>query len=111
GAVIISEIIDMPDWTTRIKVRGSWSRVSTGRIDDYAYSHLQTYKTGVKWNNIPSLSKSGQLITPNLHPETSDTWEAGLDLGFFKNRLGLDLTYFQVRDYNNITSITVSNTS
>lgn len=111
GAVIVSEIIDMPVWLYQTKVRGSWSRVSIGRIDDYPYSHLQTYNTGVKWNSIPSLYRSGQLINPDLHPETSDTWEVGLDLGFLQGRLGLDLTYYQARDYNNITSITVSGTS
>jgi len=48
------------------------------------------------------------IYSTSLRPQTSDSWEAGVDTKFFGNRLGLEFTYFQTKDYNNILSIPVS---
>ena len=36
----------------------------------------------------------GQKGNPNLKPEISSEVEAGLDLGLFENKLGLEATYY-----------------
>ncbi|TAE03357.1 MAG: SusC/RagA family TonB-linked outer membrane protein, partial [Bacteroidetes bacterium] len=38
----------------------------------------------------------------NIKPETTTSYEAGLDLRFFNNRLALDVTYYRVRSKNQI---------
>lgn len=111
GALVLSDIFQMPDWVSFLKLRGSWSRVSDGTIGTDPYGAIQTYNIGNKWNNIPSLVWNGTLLSPNIKPETSDSWEAGLVVNFFKNRLGIDFSYYQSRDYNNITNIPVSQSS
>ncbi|KAA3439932.1 SusC/RagA family TonB-linked outer membrane protein [Rufibacter hautae] len=108
GAVVVSDLITMPTVLSYLKLRGSWSRVSEGRIGLYPYSHLAAYENGVKWNGTPSQYYGNNDLNPEIKPETSDTWEAGLEFNFFKNRLGFDVTYYQARDYNNITNIPVS---
>ncbi|WP_428660655.1 SusC/RagA family TonB-linked outer membrane protein [Runella sp.] len=40
----------------------------------------------------------------NLRPERGQSFETGVELRFFKNRIGLDLTYFNKRNYDQITS-------
>lgn len=111
GSLVLSDIFQMPDWVSFLKLRGSWSRVSDGTIGSDPYGAIQTYNIGDKWNNIPSLMWNGTLLSPNLKPETSDSWETGLAANFFKNRLGIDVSYYQSRDYNNITNIPVSQSS
>jgi len=107
-SVVVSDLITMPNWLSFIKVRNSWSRVSDARFGSSPYSHIAAYERGIKWNGVPSLYYGSSNLNPEINPETSDTWETGMDLRFLKNRLGLDIAYYQVRDYNNITNVPVS---
>jgi hypothetical protein len=51
------------------------------------------------------------LPNPELAPLTSTEWEAGIDLGFFQNRLGLELTYYAQKTTEDILSATISQSS
>ncbi|MBL4678110.1 MAG: SusC/RagA family TonB-linked outer membrane protein [Mucilaginibacter sp.] len=110
ASVVISQLIQLPREITYLKVRGGWSRVTSGNLldDSYTYSYLPSFDKGVIWNNQPSLSYGNVLINGALTPQTSDSWEIGLDTKLFSNRIGLEATYFQTRDYNNITNIPMS---
>ena len=113
SSVIISQLTKLPDWFSLLKARGSWSQVSSATLNDnaYTYSYLPTYSKGYTWNNIPSLSYGSSILNANLHPQTSNSWEVGVDTKFFNNRIGLEATYYQTSDFNNIFSIPISNTS
>lgn len=111
GSVILSNLLHLPKLFSSLKVRGSWARVSKGIIGNNPYGYIQTYKTGTIWNNSPSLYMGNELKSKNLKPETSDTWETGMLVGLFNNRVSLDATYYQARDYNNLTLIPISDAS
>lgn len=113
SSVVVSQLTTLPQWFTYLKARASWSRVSSATLDDnaYTYGYLPSYDKGVTWNNIPSLSYGDALLNSNLHPQTSDSWEVGLDTKFFNNRISLEATYYQTRDFNNIVSVPISFTS
>jgi TonB-linked SusC/RagA family outer membrane protein len=113
GSAVLSKLMRLPDWMSYLKARGSWSRVSSATLNDnaYTYSYLQAYDRGVAWNGVPALSYGASQLNPDIHPQTSDSWEAGLELKFLNNKVGVDVTYYQTRDYNNIVSIPVSITS
>jgi TonB-linked SusC/RagA family outer membrane protein len=110
GSVVISQLTKLPDWLSYLKARGSWSRVSSATLNDnaYTYSYLASYTKGTTWNNLPSLSFGDALLNTSLKPQTSDSWEIGLDTRFLNNRISLEATYYQTRDFNNIVSIPVS---
>lgn len=108
SSVVISNLIGMPQWIDFAKVRGSWARVSEGRIGENPYSHIQGYEKGTTWDGVPSAYFGNSLLSSDLKPETSDTWEVGAYVRFFKNRLGIDLTYYQTNDFNNLIYMPVS---
>lgn len=107
---VVTDMFDIPDPITFIKLRASWAQVSNGNLGS-TYAHLTAYSTGVTWQNQISLYYPGTLISPDLKPETSSSYETGLDIRLFENRLGLDLTYFYTLDFNNIINVDISNTS
>jgi len=112
GSVVLSSLFDLPTWTSFAKLRGSWSRVSEGKIDENnPYSHIQAYEKGTSWNGTPSTYFGSSLLDQNLKPETSDAWEIGTYLRFFNNRIGFDFAYYQSRDYNNLIYSPISETS
>jgi len=73
------------------KLRGSIAQ--TGN-DTGAYQLYPVY--GVVQSSLPYSQTSipGNLLTPDLLPEINNTWELGTELGFFKDRLMFDATYY-----------------
>lgn len=53
----------------------------------------------------PASSESSVLVNPNLKPEISTSVETGFDVRFFKNRLGVDFTYYNTQSKNQILPI------
>ncbi|HOW31845.1 MAG TPA: TonB-dependent receptor, partial [Bacteroidales bacterium] len=45
---------------------------------------------------------------PDLKPERTTSWEIGTELKFFKNKLGLDISYFYKKTTDQIVSVRVS---
>ncbi|RAJ04037.1 TonB-linked SusC/RagA family outer membrane protein [Chitinophaga skermanii] len=114
GSVVVSELVKLPGWTSYLKARASVSSVSSGTIFNssaYPYDFLATYDQGVNWDGTPSLTYSGNLKNPDVKPQTTNSYEVGLEWKGFKNRVGFDVTYFNARDFNNIINLPVSVTS
>ncbi|MEI9955504.1 MAG: hypothetical protein WDM90_04155 [Ferruginibacter sp.] len=58
------------------------------------YANQNAYSLASYYNNTPSVSYSSNISNPAIKPFTVSSYEAGLDLKFLRNRLGLDMTYF-----------------
>lgn len=107
---VITDMFDIAEPLTFLKLRASWAQVSNGDLGS-TYAHLTAYSTGVNWLNNTSLYYPGTLISPDLQPETSSSYETGFDVRVLQNRLGLDVTYFYTLDFNNIIGVPISRTS
>jgi TonB-linked SusC/RagA family outer membrane protein len=77
--------------------------------DPYQLATIYNAQTPVQGS--PSYSESGVLVNPALKPEISTSIETGFDLRFFKNRVGLDFTYYNTQSKNQILPIPLSGTS
>lgn len=106
---IFSELLSANNLITFGKVRASWAQV--GNDSDPYLTHVgySLYNTG--FNGLNYTSKSGTIPPINLKNELTESWEVGTDLRFLENRLGLDVTYYNGRTYNQILSVPVSNAS
>ncbi|WP_462248473.1 SusC/RagA family TonB-linked outer membrane protein [Ekhidna sp.] len=117
ASVVISDLLVLPEQISFLKLRSSWAQVSDGLIDNdqglsnRPYNHIIAYNEGSGWNNVNSVDFSGIKIDPNLKPATSNTWEVGLDMRLLKGRLGFDVAYYNILDFNNIIAVPVSEAS
>lgn len=88
------------------KLRLSYSTVGNASIGPY--SLLTPYESQTIRNiAFPYQGQSGFLISgtlsdPNLKNERINEFEVGLETGFFKNRLSLEVTYFNKKTTNGI---------
>jgi len=57
-------------------------------------------------NNLATISST--LRNPDLKPETTTSYEAGLEMAFAKNRLGFDLALYKTNSVNQILDVAVS---
>lgn len=107
---VLSEAINLPAFINTARVRASWAQVSNADFGSN-YAHIPTYRPGISWQNNNSLQFPGSLISPDLEPETSTSYETGLDFTFVDGRISIDFTYFLSKETNNIVNVPISVTS
>ena len=77
-----------------LKLRASWGKSGNYNIGDYSSIPL----LGVYNYTLNGVGASGQapsgITNPDLTWETASTFDAGIDLGFFKNRLTASIDYY-----------------
>ncbi|MDR6808410.1 TonB-linked SusC/RagA family outer membrane protein [Dyadobacter sp. BE34] len=98
-SVLLNEMFRMPNQISLFKARGSWAQVGN---DTQPYNLLATLGNSGAWDGITRLSKSGQILLPDLKPEIATSYEYGLDLNLYHNRVRLTATYYQVENRNQI---------
>lgn len=62
-------------------------------------------------NNIPGFLQSTNYGDPNLKPEKQTSFEIGTELRFLKNRISIDLSYYQSKNQDQIIPVPISYTS
>ena len=104
------------DWFDYGKFRASWAQVgndtSAYRLD-FAFNPITTASgqygldLNFPFNGALAYSASNTIPAPNLLPEQQTSYEFGLDLKFFKGRLGFDFAYFKNKNENQILNIPI----
>ncbi len=105
SSLVFSEFVDL-SFLSFGKLRASWAQVGS---DLDAYRIGQTYNSGTPYGSTPSFNENNVLIDSNLKPALSTSYEVGMDLRFFKDRLGLDLTYYNQDSKDEILAISIPN--
>jgi len=85
------------------KLRASYGVTGNDQIGNYEY--LNTYSLSTtNYDGLVGLAPS-RLFNPNFSWETNTKQELALELGFFKDRLLLNTTYFKNRSGNQLVGI------
>jgi len=107
GSFVFSQLeaVRNLDWLSFGKVRLGWAQVGN---DTDPYQLLKVYQADQSFEGIPSYSLTNTLNNANLKPEITSSLEAGLNLQFFRNRLGIDVTYYNNNSRNQILPVPVS---
>ncbi|WP_163323113.1 SusC/RagA family TonB-linked outer membrane protein [Draconibacterium mangrovi] len=108
GTFLFSELIEDDSFLSLGKVRASWSQVGN---DTDPYQLAVTYSSANNYGSYPAYAVPDKLKNASLKPETITTKEFGIELGFFENRLGLDVTYYDIASKDQILDLDVASTS
>lgn len=93
-STLVDEFIEMPAWIDMLKVRASWAQVGN---DTGSYWLNPGYSTGSKkYDGTDKYFTKlyTEKVDPNIKPQMKTSWEYGIDFRFFKNRLGIDLAFY-----------------
>lgn len=108
GSFLFSEKMKGATWLDFGKIRLNYAKVG----NDAPFA-----ATGDYYTKPPAFSSVGLFSLPNsksnnkLLPELSSTEEAGLEMVFFKKRLGFDFAVYQKNTVNQIVPVAVSPTT
>jgi len=92
-------------WLSSGKLRVNYAEVGN---DAPYHSIVNTYVINTPFNGTPLFSMPIVDNNPELKPERTRSYEAGVEISFLNNRIGLDATYFHSRTFNLITQVGVS---
>ena len=82
---------NMPEWFTFAKVRASYAEVGN---DLDPYQLYNNYTVGKDENGNTTAAPGQILFDSSVRSELIKSWEAGLDVRFLQNRLGLDFAWY-----------------
>ncbi len=121
ASFVFSELLKdnaIGSWLQYGKLRSSWARVGND-ADPYL---LESYygKTTINggfgstvfpFNNVPGYTLGNQIGSASLKPEITTAYEVGAELGLLKNRLSLDVSYYQNNSENQILAVPIAASS
>ena len=107
-AMVLNSVTDLPDYISFAKVRASFAKVGND-TDPFQTNSAFVARTTV--NGQPTFSQQNNIPNANLQPEEITTYELGVDLRFWQDRLRTDITYFNSVNKNQIISLPISNTT
>ena len=108
GSFVFSELLKNNNVLSFGKIRASVAQVGS---DLLPYQTNFTYTGGVPYGSTAAFSLPNTLINEDLRPALTTSYEIGLDLRFFNNRLGLDLTYYDQHAKDQILTLQVPGSS
>lgn len=89
-SAIISQMVQLPEFISYMKVRGSWASVGSALSPNIASRWRYVYNPASQ-----SYSTVTYKFPETFYPERTNSWEAGLTARFFDNALTLDVTFYQ----------------
>jgi TonB-linked SusC/RagA family outer membrane protein len=131
---VVSDYVTMPGAVSFLKFRASYANVKdsftqstigsafdalgggnpigygqsyASPYDGPSYGTTVAYSVPRPYNNDAAAYYSNRLVDPNLRPSSRTNVEAGGEIRFLKNRLGLDVAYFRYLDGPRIFGLTL----
>ena len=111
SSFLFSEAFEMPSWIDYGKLRASWGIV--GNYPDL-YSANIAYNQGtmgiqaVGGNPVLFTTIPTSLGNDGIRPEEKHEFEFGVEMNFMKNRLGIDVSYFNATIVDQILPLTTA---
>ncbi|MCU0403746.1 MAG: SusC/RagA family TonB-linked outer membrane protein [Chitinophagaceae bacterium] len=102
GSFIVSELLPKTNWLSMWKLRGSWANSKTP-ASIYAINEVYSIINNA-WSTLPSANLPTVIRGSDVRPESSSTLEFGTVVNVFKNRMSLDVTYYEKRLYDFLRS-------
>lgn len=104
GSIVLSNLLKQ-DWLSFWKIRGNYAVVGGATT---AYQLINTYATTGNFGGTVLFDTPNILANKELKPERSKEVEVGMEMQFFKRRLGFDVTAYQSKTTDQIISLPVS---
>jgi len=104
---VVSDMVTLPSFISFVKVRGTYAEVGNGA--NFAQI-FQTFSRDVN-GSVGMVYPNSTKVADKLIPERTKSWEAGTELRFLQDKIGLDFTWYKSNTYNQLVQITTGPTS
>jgi len=111
AAVVLSDAIPAlknSESLSYLKVFGNISKSGNVNLNPYSLQVTYSQPAGFPYGNTGGFTTNNVYPNPNLKPEFVNGREFGVELGFLKNRISLNATYFFQKNTNQVLQISQS---
>ena len=110
-SLVLSDVMDLGDTVSFLKLRGGYSQVAGGADSPYALSlSYGIYGQGHLGASLGTIS-GGTIPNSEITPFEKNETEFGFDLRLFENKLSIDATYYDNETLGDIVGVSASQTS
>lgn len=109
GSAILSEVMQLPEWMSFWKIRGSWTQTKKD-VDIYEINNVYGIAPDA-WNGLASASYPTAIRGALIRPTATSSWEVGTALNLWNNRLRVDFAYYHTLKYDLTRKVSVSEAS
>ncbi|WP_375580408.1 SusC/RagA family TonB-linked outer membrane protein [Marivirga tractuosa] len=107
-SAILSDLLDMPQPFSFVKLKGSYAEVGNG-APPYAFGN--TYTPQAAFGGQAAYTTSRTIADPNLRNERTRATEVGIDTRLAKGRYRIDFTYYNMLSFNQVIRLPIAKTS
>ncbi|MBK5722587.1 SusC/RagA family TonB-linked outer membrane protein [Dysgonomonas sp. Marseille-P4677] len=102
---VISEMVKLPSFINYMKVRGSYASVGNSIPRNLSIHHYPFDEGTNSW------ATNTYMPLGYLYPERTKSWEAGLNVKFWKNKFDLNVTLYKSNTYDQTVTVPISASS
>jgi len=106
-AYVFSQHLKMPNWISYGKLRGSYAKIGIAPLGPYQTSTYYNNAFGQPVNGVTAWTRDDIRGAEDLKPEFTDNREVGLEMQFLNNRVGFDVSYYQINSKDVINPVLV----
>jgi len=104
---VFTDMIDknggkLPSWLSYGKLRASYAAAGN---DLSPYSLYNVYYTGTDPNGNTTATRNGTLFNDSVKNELIKSYEAGAELRFFQNKIGIDVSFYKSNAVNQLITL------
>ncbi len=105
---VLNEFVQLPSMIDFAKVRLSYAVVGN---DTDPFNYTNSFVFGNPYGGNPTVSNDILLRNSSFRPESTNSFEVGTDIRLLRNRIGIDLTYYNNNSRDQIVELPVSSSS
>ena len=104
-SAVVTEMVRLPRWISFLKLRGSYAEVGSP-LPQYLSSATYQFNSSTGYYETYT-----RFVPDKLYPEMTRSWEVGMDLRLWQERLTLDFTYYKSNTNKQTFQIPISGSS
>ena len=104
-SAVVTEMVRLPRWISFLTLRGSYAEVGSP-LPQYLSSATYQFNSSTGYYETYT-----RFVPDKLYPEMTRSWEVGMDLRLWQERLTLDITYYKSNTNKQTFQIPISGSS
>ena len=104
-SAVVTGMVKLPRWISFLKLRGSYAEVGSP-LPQYLSSATYQFNSSTGYYETYT-----RFVPDKLYPEMTRSWEVGMDLRLWQERLTLDITYYKSNTNKQTFQIPISGSS
>ena len=108
---LLSEHLKLPSWISFAKFRASFAKIGIAPVTPYLTNTYYNNAFGQPVNNVIGWTRDDVRGASELRPEFTDNREIGIEARFLNDRLGFDVSYYQINSKDVVNPVLVPNST